>query len=59
MKHPYAWLKAMVEKQEAKNDLKPANYYRGCICAWNVHREGKTIQAVKFDTRKNLYDVHE
>ena len=37
LKHPYAWLKAMVEKLGAKNDLKPANYYQGCICAWNVH----------------------
>ena len=54
-----AWLKAMVEKRGAKDELRPANYYQGCIFAWNAYREEKTIQAVKFDTRKGLYNVHE
>jgi hypothetical protein len=54
-----AWLKAMVEKRGAKNELKPANLYQGCIFAWNAHREGKTIQTIRFDAKKGLYAVHE
>ena len=54
-----AWLKAMVEKRGGKNELKPANLYQGCVHAWNAYREGKTIQTIKFDARKGLYDVHE
>jgi hypothetical protein len=54
-----AWLKAMVEKRGSKNELKPANLYQGCIFAWNAHREGKTIQTIRFDAKKGLYDVHE
>jgi hypothetical protein len=42
-----------------KNELKPANLYQGCVHAWNAYREGKTIQTIKFDARKGLYDVHE
>ena len=53
------WLKAMVEKRGAKNELKPANLYQGCIFAWNAHREGKTIQTIRFDAKKGLYTVHE
>jgi hypothetical protein len=48
-----------VEKRGAKNELKPANLYQGCIFAWNAHREGKTIQTIRFDAKKGLYDVHE
>jgi hypothetical protein len=54
-----AWLKAMVEKRGSKNELKPANLYQGSIFAWNAHREGKTIQTIRFDAKKGLYDVHE
>jgi hypothetical protein len=54
-----AWLKAMVEKRGAKNELKPANLYQGCVFAWNAHREGKAIQNIKHDPKKGLYDVHE
>jgi hypothetical protein len=54
-----AWLKAMVEKRGGKNELKPANLYQGCVHAWNAYREGKTIQTIKCDARKGLYDVHE
>ena len=53
------WLKAMVEKRGAKNELKPANLYQGCVFAWNAHREGKTIQTIRFDSKKGLYAVHE
>jgi hypothetical protein len=54
-----AWLKAMVEKRGSNNELKPANLYQGSIFAWNAHREGKTIQTIRFDAKKGLYDVHE
>jgi hypothetical protein len=54
-----AWLKAMVEKRGGKTELKPANLYQGCVHAWNAYREAKTIQNIKFDSRKGLYDVHE
>jgi hypothetical protein len=53
------WLKAMVEKRGAKNELKPANLYQGCVFAWNAHREGKTTQTIRFDAKKGLYAVHE
>jgi hypothetical protein len=53
------WLKGMVEKRGAKNELNPANLYQGCIYAWNAHREGKSIQTIKHDAKKGLYDVHE
>jgi hypothetical protein len=49
----------MVEKRGAKNELKPANLYQGCVFAWNAHREGKTIQTIRFDAKKGLYTVHE
>lgn len=49
----------MAEKHGAKNELKPANLYQGCVFAWNAHREGKMIPSIKFDTRKGLYNVHE
>lgn len=53
------WLKAMVEKRGAKNELKPGNLYQGCVFAWNAHREGKTIQTIRFDAKKGLFTVHE
>jgi len=49
----------MVERREGKNELKPANYYQGCVYAWNAHREAKSIQNIKHDPKKGLYDVHE
>lgn len=53
-----AWLKAMAEKR-GKNELKPANLFQGCIFAWNAFREGKTITAIKYDTKKGLYPINE
>ena len=48
----------MAEKR-GRNELKPANLYQGCIFAWNAFREGKTITAIKYDTKKGLYPVNE
>lgn len=48
------WLKAAREG-ETKESLKPAQYYQGCVYAWNAHRESKTIDAIRADTRKSWY----
>lgn len=51
------WLKAIKEGENQRLDLKPANYYQGCIYAWNASREGKSIKDIKFDIRKGLHPV--
>ena len=48
------WLKAAKEG-ELKEDLKPAQYYQGCIYAWNAFREDKQIKDVKADTKKGMH----
>jgi len=50
-----AWLKAASEDKKTREELKPAQFYQGCIYAWNAFREGKTIKDVRADTRKSLY----
>jgi len=51
-----AWLKAAKEG-EMKVEPKPAEFYQGCIYAWNAYREAKTIAQVKSDTRKGWYKL--
>lgn len=46
------WLKAAKEG-ELKEDLKPAQFYQGCIYAWNAYREEKSLKDIKADTRKS------
>lgn len=53
-----AWLKAAKE-DTLKDDLKPGQYYQGCIYAYNAYREGKTIKDIKADTRKSWLTPHE
>lgn len=53
------WLKSLAERDKDKPDLKPANFYQGCVYAWNAYREDRTIQAIKFDTKKGLHSVSE
>jgi hypothetical protein len=48
-----------VAEKRGRNELKPASLYQGCIFAWNAFREGKTITAIKYDTKKGLYRVSE
>lgn len=48
------WLKA-AKDGTLKEDLKPAQYYQGCVYAWNAYREEKAIKDIKADTRKALY----
>ena len=52
------WLKALAERK-GPDDISPANYYQGCVFAWNAFREGKTITAIKYDTKKGLLSVRE
>lgn len=53
-----AWLKAAKEG-ELKDELKPGQFYQGCIYAWNAYREGKTIERIKYDTKKAWLTPHE
>lgn len=50
------WLKKAKEGEEDK--LKPAQYYQGCIYAYNAYRESKSIKDIKCDTRKALLKPH-
>jgi len=54
-----AWLKAAAESRGNRRELKPGNYYQGCIFAWNAYRENKSINTVKFDVKKSLYKISE
>jgi hypothetical protein len=49
-----AWLKAAKEG-ELKEEPKPAQYYQGCIYAWNAFREEKQIKDIKADTKKGMH----
>jgi hypothetical protein len=47
-------LKAFAENKDAREDMKPLNYYGGCIWAWNAHRKGKLIDKINWDTTKGV-----
>ena len=50
------WLKSIVDaKKGQKPDLKPANYYQGCIYAWNAYREGRALTRISHDPKKGLW----
>jgi len=51
------WLKAAKAK-ELKDDLKPGQYYQGCVYAWNAFREEKALKEIRADTRKSWYEPH-
>jgi hypothetical protein len=38
---------------------KPGQFYQGCIYAWNAYRENKTIERIKYDTKKAWLTPHE
>jgi hypothetical protein len=53
------WLKAAKEK-ELTIPLKGAEYYNGCIFAWNAfRREDETLVKIKFDRKKFPFEVVE
>lgn len=43
------WLKSIKEEHAS---VKPGEFYRGCVYAWNAYREGKSLKEIKFDLRK-------
>ena len=47
------WLKAI--KEGEIDDLKPGEFYQGCVYAWNAYRDSKSIKDVKHDTKKSWY----
>jgi hypothetical protein len=50
------WLKAAADKEKKETlSLKPANFYQGCIFAWNAHREEKSVKDIKSDTKKGFH----
>lgn len=53
------WLKDLKEdKDEVRSlALKPANFYQGCIYAWNAHREEKSIKDIKYDVKKGFHKI--
>ena len=51
------WLKDAKEG-ELKTDPTPAQFYQGCIYAWNAYREGKELKDIKADTRKSWLTPH-
>jgi hypothetical protein len=53
------WLKAMAEDKRTSEKLVPANYYQGCIYAWNAYRESRAISAIKYKTDKGLHQAAE
>lgn len=54
------WLKTAHNKEKRQQlKLKPANFYQGCVYAWNAFREEKPLKDIKFDTKKGYYDVVE
>lgn len=54
------WLKEMAEMpKNHRPDIKPGQYYQGCIYAWNAYREEKTIKRIVADAKKGFADPHE
>jgi hypothetical protein len=52
------WLKGAAEREKREAlKLKPANFYQGCVYAWNAFREGKNLKDIRFDTRKGFFPV--
>lgn len=43
------WLKS---SKEERADLKPGEFYRGCVYAWNAYREEKSIRDIRYDMGK-------
>jgi hypothetical protein len=56
-----AWLKSISEAASRKDkpDLKPGQFYQGCVYAWNAYRDERTIQGIKCDTKKGYHNITE
>jgi hypothetical protein len=45
-------------KPRRKAMLSDANFYQGCVFAWNAHRDGKEIiERINYDTKKGFFEV--
>jgi hypothetical protein len=45
-------LKTFAEMKVAAENMKPTNFFGGCIYGWNAHRKGRSIETVTWDVRK-------
>lgn len=50
------WLKKLKEDGREEK-MKPADYYQGCIYAYNAFFEGKTIRDIRHEWKKGLHTV--
>jgi hypothetical protein len=56
------WLKKLrEEKPNHKTEIKPGEYYQGCIFAWNAYRSGKVLKdgKINHDVSKGFHAVAE
>jgi hypothetical protein len=54
------WLKSLSEgAKKDRPELKPGQFYQGCVYAWNAYRDDRTIQAIKCDTKKGFHNITE
>lgn len=51
------WLKAAEEKTSRARPPKPAEFYQGCLYAWNAYREEREIKDIKFRVDKGFHEV--
>jgi hypothetical protein len=52
-----AWLKAAKDSDVKRRlNLRPANFYQGCIFAWNAFREEKPLKEIRFRVDKGILD---
>jgi hypothetical protein len=52
-----SWLKAAKDSDfKRRFNLKPANFYQGCIFAWNAFREQKPLKEIRFRVDKGILD---
>jgi len=48
------WLKTA---KEEKLELKPGEFFRGCIYAWNAARDDKQIKEIRYDLKKGTQTI--
>ena len=55
----YTLSKWLIAGLAPRSGYKQADFYQGCIFAWNVFREGKSTVRIKHDASKGFFDVVE
>jgi hypothetical protein len=55
------WLKNLKAKEPDTSQIigkmKPANYYQGCIYAWNAYRQNQALKQIDYNTKKGFKKV--